>query len=93
VHEAKQVDPVAFAYSSNRVAAVFSNREDGVKMWEWGKGIWKELRSIKRSGVTAVKFIHEGAALLGATSDGVVYVSSISGNYVRADEWFFQLVL
>jgi hypothetical protein len=43
-------------------------------MWEWGKGIWAELRGIKRSGVTAIKFIHDGSALLGATVDGVVYV-------------------
>jgi hypothetical protein len=55
------------------VAVVFPT--DGVKMWEWSKGIWQELRGIKRSGVTAMKFIHEGAALLGATSDGVMYVS------------------
>jgi hypothetical protein len=72
VHDTKSKDPVAFAFSNGRVAVVFSN--DGVKMWEWSKGIWAELRSIKRSGVTAIKFIHDGTALLGATADGVVYV-------------------
>jgi hypothetical protein len=70
VHDTKMTDPIAFAFSNGRVAVVYA--KDGVKMWEWSKGVWAELRGIKRSGVTAIQFIHEGSALLGATADGVV---------------------
>lgn len=35
-------------------------------------GTWQAQRSILRQNVTTIKFVEEGAALLGGTRDGVL---------------------
>ncbi len=35
-------------------------------------GTWQAQRSIVRPNVTAIKFVDDGAALLGGTRDGVL---------------------
>lgn len=42
-------------------------------------GAWNEQRAILRQNVTMIKFVEGGQALLGATTDGVLYV----GSFVR----------
>jgi hypothetical protein len=37
-------------------------------------GSWQSQRPIDRQNVTAIEFIDGGAALLGGTKDGVLYV-------------------
>jgi hypothetical protein len=37
-------------------------------------GSWQPQRPIDRQNVTAIEFIDSGAALLGGTKDGVLYV-------------------
>lgn len=37
-------------------------------------GTWQEQRSILRQNVTAIKFVGDGDAMIGGTSDGVLWV-------------------
>jgi hypothetical protein len=47
--------------------------QDSVKIWEWSRTVgWQELRCIKRSQVSAIRFVNDGAGLLGGTTDGVL---------------------
>jgi hypothetical protein len=63
--------PAAIAYDRGRVAIAFP--QDSVKIWEWSRTVgWQELRCIKRSQVSAIRFVNDGAGLLGGTTDGVL---------------------
>jgi hypothetical protein len=40
--DAKTQDPIAFAFVSNRAAVVHA--DEGVKLWEWSRGMFYHLR-------------------------------------------------
>jgi hypothetical protein len=66
-----QVDPTAFAIAAHRVAIAIPT--EGVRIWTFELlGGWSQRQFIKRSQVSAIKFINEGAALVGGTTDGVL---------------------
>ncbi|KAK0458491.1 WD40-repeat-containing domain protein [Desarmillaria tabescens] len=56
---------MCLAYGRDRVAV--SLPHSGVKIWIWNKGTWQFQRSILKQNVTAIKFVHDGSALLGGT--------------------------
>jgi WD40 repeat protein len=64
--------PTALAYNGDRIAASFP--KFGVYIWTMKQGSWQPQRPIDRQNVTAIEFIDGGAALLGGTKDGVLYV-------------------
>ena len=84
--EAGKEESVCFTYKRDRLAVAFPRF--GVKVWLWIKGLclsqvsestvrfvlgtWQPQRSILRQNVTCIKFVEDGDALLGGTSDGVL---------------------
>jgi hypothetical protein len=81
--------PTALACSGDRIAASFPKYGVYIWMLKQGKrvipvasctkvdrviGSWQPQRPIDRQNVTAIEFIDGGAALLGGTKDGVLYV-------------------
>ncbi|KAK0185826.1 hypothetical protein F5146DRAFT_1068065 [Armillaria mellea] len=73
--------PMCLAYGQDRVAV--SLPQSGVKIWIWNKGTWQFQRSILRQNVTAIKFVHDGTALLGGTRDGVLWHSEVPNGTLR----------
>ncbi|KAG6865668.1 hypothetical protein C0991_000438 [Blastosporella zonata] len=73
---------ICLAYWRDRIAV--SSPRGGVKVWIWLKGTWEAQRSILRQHVTAIKFVNEGAALIGGTRDGVLWHSEIPNGTLRA---------
>ncbi|TFK69660.1 hypothetical protein BDN72DRAFT_840149 [Pluteus cervinus] len=74
-------DPICFAYMRDRIAVSFPKA--GVKVWMWLKGTWTSQRSILRQNVTALRFVDDGAALLGGTRDGVLWHCEIPNGTLR----------
>ncbi|KAK0502723.1 WD40-repeat-containing domain protein [Armillaria luteobubalina] len=72
---------MCLAYGRDRVAV--SLPHSGVKIWIWNKGTWQFQRSILRQNVTAIKFVHDGTALLGGTRDGVLWHSEVPNGTLR----------
>ncbi|PBK87540.1 WD40 repeat-like protein [Armillaria gallica] len=72
---------MCLAYGRDRVAV--SLPQSGVKIWIWNKGTWQFQRSILRQNVTAIKFVHDGTALLGGTRDGVLWHSEVPNGTLR----------
>ncbi|KAK0474935.1 hypothetical protein IW261DRAFT_1497893 [Armillaria novae-zelandiae] len=72
---------MCLAYGRDRVAV--SLPHSGVKIWIWNKGTWQFQRSILRQNVTAIKFVHDGTALLGGTKDGVLWHSEVPNGTLR----------
>src|SRR6267154_97832 len=84
--EAGKEESICFTYRRDRLAVAFPRF--GVKVWLWIKGLclsqvskcivrsvtgtWRPQRSILRQNVTCIKFVEDGDALLGGTSDGVL---------------------
>ncbi|KAG6907454.1 hypothetical protein DXG01_008838 [Tephrocybe rancida] len=64
-------DQICLAYIRDRIAVSYPRV--GVKVWIWLKGTWQGQRSILRQNVTAIKFVDDGAAIIGGTRDGVLY--------------------
>ncbi|KAF8638838.1 hypothetical protein AX17_001896 [Amanita inopinata Kibby_2008] len=75
-------DKTCLAYHRDRIAVSFPKA--GVKVWIWLKGTWQAQRSIVRPNVTAIKFMDDGAALLGGTRDGVLWHCEIPNGTLRA---------
>jgi len=75
-------DQICLAYMRDRVAVSFPR--SGVKVWLWLKGTWQSQRSILRQNVTAIRFVDQGAALLGGTRDGVLWYCEIPNGTLRA---------
>ncbi|KAF5386987.1 hypothetical protein D9615_001964 [Tricholomella constricta] len=75
-------DQVCLAYMRDRIAVSFPRT--GVKVWVWSKGTWQSQRSILRQNVTAIRFVEDGAALVGGTRDGVLWYCEIPNGTLRA---------
>ncbi|KAG6375894.1 hypothetical protein JVT61DRAFT_2761 [Boletus reticuloceps] len=71
--DAGKEDSICFAYRRDRIAVAFPRI--GVKVWIWIKGTWQPQRSILRQNVTSIQFVEDGEALIGGTSDGVLYAN------------------
>ncbi|KAH7914068.1 WD40-repeat-containing domain protein [Hygrophoropsis aurantiaca] len=80
--DAGKEEAVDFAYMQDRIAVAFPRL--GVKVWLWIKGTWQPQRSILRQNVTAIKFVEDGEALLGGTSDGVLWHCQVPNGTLRA---------
>ncbi|KAG7453000.1 WD40 repeat-like protein [Guyanagaster necrorhizus] len=74
-------DSMCLAYGRDRVAV--SLPRSGVKIWIWSKGTWQPQRAILRQNVSAIKFVHDGSALLGGTRDGVLWHSEVPNGTLR----------
>ncbi|EDR10889.1 uncharacterized protein LACBIDRAFT_293378 [Laccaria bicolor S238N-H82] len=74
-------DPICLAYLKDRLAVSFPHL--GVKVWVWCKGTWQPQRSIIRQGVTSIKFIDDGAAIIGGTREGVLWYCEIPNGTLR----------
>ncbi|OAX35784.1 hypothetical protein K503DRAFT_696359 [Rhizopogon vinicolor AM-OR11-026] len=80
--EAGKEEAVCFTYKRDRLAVAFPRL--GVKVWLWIKGTWQPQRSILRQNVTCIKFVEDGDALLGGTSDGVLWYCQVPNGTLRA---------
>ncbi|KAK2460668.1 hypothetical protein APHAL10511_007138 [Amanita phalloides] len=78
------------AYYRDRIAVSFPRT--GVKMWIWLKGTWQAQRSIVRPNVTAIRFVDDGAALLGGTRDGVLWYCEIPNGTLRAYSFLHKTI-
>ena len=47
-------------------------------------GTWQPQRSILRQNVTSIKFVQDGEALIGGTSDGVLWYCQVPNGTLRA---------
>lgn len=50
-------------------------RERTIPPLNVGTGTWQPQRSILRQNVTSIQFVEDGEALIGGTSDGVLYAT------------------
>ncbi|KIK94626.1 hypothetical protein PAXRUDRAFT_827796 [Paxillus rubicundulus Ve08.2h10] len=80
--DAGKEDSICFAYRRDRIAVAFPRI--GVKVWIWIKGTWQPQRSILRQNVTSIKFVEDGEALIGGTSDGVLWYCQVPNGTLRA---------
>ncbi|KAH7890050.1 WD40-repeat-containing domain protein [Phlebopus sp. FC_14] len=80
--DAGKEDSTCFAYQRDRIAVAFPRL--GVKVWIWIKGTWQPQRSILRQNVTSIKFVEDGEALIGGTSDGVLWYCQVPNGTLRA---------
>ncbi|KAG0706497.1 hypothetical protein DFH29DRAFT_798205 [Suillus ampliporus] len=80
--DAGKEESICFTYSRDRLAVAFPRF--GVKVWLWIKGTWQPQRSILRQNVTCIKFVEDGEALLGGTSDGVLWYCQVPNGTLRA---------
>ncbi|EGN96272.1 hypothetical protein SERLA73DRAFT_185932 [Serpula lacrymans var. lacrymans S7.3] len=80
--EAGSEETACFAYTQDRIAVAVPRF--GVKVWLWIKGTWQPQRSILRQNVTSIKFVEDGEALLGGTSDGVLWYCQVPNGTLRA---------
>lgn len=83
-------DKTCLAYFRDRIAVSFP--KTGVKMWIWQKGTWQAQRSIVRPNVTAIRFVDDGAALLGGTRDGVLWYCEIPNGTLRAYSFLHKAI-
>ncbi|KAI0078147.1 hypothetical protein K474DRAFT_1771230 [Panus rudis PR-1116 ss-1] len=74
--------PTCLAFGIDRIAIAYPT--SGVKMWLFIKGTWLPQRSILRSNVAALKFVHDGDALIGATTDGVLWYNEFPNGTLKA---------
>ncbi|TFK46371.1 hypothetical protein OE88DRAFT_1667698 [Heliocybe sulcata] len=79
-------DPTCFAYMRDRIAVAYPRT--GVKVWLWVKGTWQPQRSILRQNVTAIRFVDDGNALIGGTTDGVMWYCQVPNGTLRAYAFF-----
>ncbi|KZT24077.1 WD40 repeat-like protein [Neolentinus lepideus HHB14362 ss-1] len=79
-------DPTCLAYMRDRIAVAFPRK--GVKVWLWVKGTWQLQRSILRQNVSAIRFVDDGDALLGGTTDGVLWYCQVPSGTLRAYAFF-----
>ncbi|KAJ8589863.1 hypothetical protein M405DRAFT_737900 [Rhizopogon salebrosus TDB-379] len=84
--EAGKEESVCFTYKRDRLAVAFPRF--GVKVWLWINGTWQPQRSILRQNVTCIKFVEDGDALLGGTSDGVLWYCQVLNGTLRAYAFF-----
>ncbi|KAH7928194.1 WD40 repeat-like protein [Leucogyrophana mollusca] len=75
-------EAIDLAYMRDRIAVAFPRL--GVKVWLWIKGTWQPQRSILRQNVTSIRFVEDGEALLGGTSDGVLWHCQVPNGTLRA---------
>ncbi|KAF9466230.1 hypothetical protein BDZ94DRAFT_1251452 [Collybia nuda] len=75
-------DQVCMVYWRDRIAVSFPR--GGVKVWIWHKGTWQAQRAILRQNVSAIRFVDDGAALLGGTRDGVLWYCEVPNGTLRA---------
>jgi len=80
--DAGKEDSICFAYKRDRIAVAFPRI--GVKVWIWIKGTWQPQRSILRQNVTCIQFVEDGEALIGGTSDGVLWYCQVPNGTLRA---------
>ncbi|KAG1729774.1 hypothetical protein EDB19DRAFT_1897142 [Suillus lakei] len=80
--DAGKEESISFTYNRDRLAVAFPRF--GVKVWLWIKGTWQPQRSILRQNVTCIKFVEDGEALLGGTSDGVLWYCQVPNGTLRA---------
>ncbi|KAG6332308.1 hypothetical protein ID866_6780 [Astraeus odoratus] len=89
--DAGKEDSICFAYQRDRIAVAFPRL--GVKVWIWIKGTWQPQRSILRQNVTSIKFVEDGEALIGGTSDGVLWYCQVPNGTLRAYAFLKSKVL
>ncbi|KAI0345067.1 hypothetical protein BDW22DRAFT_1370783 [Trametopsis cervina] len=75
-------DPGCLAFGRDRIAIAYPRT--GVKVWLFIKGTWLPQRSILRQNVTAIKFVEDGEALIGGTTDGVLWYCQVPNGTLRA---------
>uniref|UniRef100_A0A8H7Y286 WD40 repeat-like protein n=1 Tax=Psilocybe cubensis TaxID=181762 RepID=A0A8H7Y286_PSICU len=86
VSEVAMLDiPVCMAYAKDRIAVTTPS---GVKVWILNNGSWQSQRDIVRSGVTAIRFVFNGDALIGGCRDGVLWYSEVPNGTLRAHVFF-----
>jgi len=78
--------PTCFAYMKDRVAVAYPQM--GVKVWLWVNGMWQQQRSILRHHVTNIRFVEGGKALIGGTSDCVLWYCQVPSGTLRACNLF-----
>ncbi|KAI6038394.1 hypothetical protein EDC04DRAFT_2570065 [Pisolithus marmoratus] len=89
--DAGKEDSICFAYQRDRIAVAFPRV--GVKVWIWIKGTWQPQRSILRQNVTSIRFVEDGEALIGGTSDGVLWYCQVPNGTLRAYAFLKSKVL
>ncbi|THG98048.1 hypothetical protein EW026_g4079 [Hermanssonia centrifuga] len=75
-------DPSCLAFFRDRIA--IASPRFGVKVWLFIKGTWLPQRAILRQNVTALKFIEDGEAMIGGTTDGVLWYCQVPNGTLRA---------
>ncbi|KIM49515.1 hypothetical protein M413DRAFT_438701 [Hebeloma cylindrosporum] len=72
--------PLCLAYRKDRIAV---SMPSGVKVWLLISGTWQQQREIARSGVTVIKFVQDGTALIGGCRDGVLWYCEVPNGTLR----------
>ncbi|KAF9555573.1 hypothetical protein CPC08DRAFT_711928 [Agrocybe pediades] len=68
------------AYAKDQIAV---STQTGVKVWLVIDGIWRPQRDITRSGVTAIRFVQDGKALVGGCKDSVLWYCEVPNGALR----------
>ncbi|KAF8968318.1 hypothetical protein BDZ97DRAFT_1916158 [Flammula alnicola] len=79
--------PFCIAYVKDRIAV---SMPSGVKVWLLISGTWQQQREIARSGVTAIKFVQDGNALIGGCRDGVMWYCEVPNGTLRVHAFLSQ---
>ncbi|EIN07911.1 hypothetical protein PUNSTDRAFT_144401 [Punctularia strigosozonata HHB-11173 SS5] len=82
LNEGRPMDgtPVCIAHVQDRISVATPK---GIRIWLWNKGSWHEQRAILRQHTTTIRFIEDGEALLGATTDGVLWYCQVPNGTLR----------
>ncbi|KAF9533587.1 WD40-repeat-containing domain protein [Crepidotus variabilis] len=73
--------PTCMVYTTGKIAIATLT---GVKVWFLTKGVWQQQRDITRSGVTTLKFLPDGNALVGGCKDGLLWYCEVPNGTLRA---------
>ncbi|KDR81902.1 hypothetical protein GALMADRAFT_240187 [Galerina marginata CBS 339.88] len=70
----------SLVYAKDRIAVTIPS---GVKVWLLINNTWQPQRDIVRSGVTMIRFVQDGNALVGGCRDGVLWYCEVPNGTLR----------
>ncbi|GJE88033.1 WD40-repeat-containing domain protein [Phanerochaete sordida] len=83
--------PCCLAFHRDRMAIGYPR--SGIKVWLFTKGTWTPQRSIVRQNVTTIRFVEDGEALIGGTTDGVLWHCQVPNGTLRASAFLRSKVV
>lgn len=83
--------PGCLAFHRDRMAIGYPR--SGIKVWLFIKGTWTPQRSIVRQNVTTIRFVEDGEALIGGTTDGVLWHCQVPNGTLRASAFLRSKVV